>query len=202
MANVIDFQSDPKVIWEMYATFGGDLAFDVGANGGMVASILAGNFAKVVAFEPHPESFVSLSELGPPVMPVNLALTDHVGTLELRKTEICDPLGEYVTGDSLPWGRTTGVVTLGCSTLDVQAAEWGVPDFIKIDTEGHEVKVIEGGTDLFTSASPRLLIEVHAKENEEKLYDLLPSYEFVKIEHPSYPLGTSERLNHFYLVSV
>ncbi len=200
MANVIDFESDPGVIWEMYPTFGGELAFDVGANGGMVASILAANFSR--AFEPHPDSFLTLSELGPPVEPQNVALTDHVGTLELRMTEVCAPLGEYVTGDSLPWGLTTGMATMACSTLDAEVENHGVPDFIKIDPEGHEVKIIEGGKELFASHLPRLLIEVHAEENGPLIESLLPAYEFVKIEHPGYEFDSNLRRQHFYLLSV
>ena len=202
MAKVIDFQSDPRVIWALYdGAFSGQLAFDVGANGGMVSRLLANHFSKVVAYEPHPESFVSLSELGPPVVPVNVALSDHEGVLELRKAETTDSLGQYVTGASLPWGRTTGVATVNCSTLDAQVAEHGVPDFIKIDTEGHEVKVIEGGKELFSVHSPELLIEVHAEENEEAIKALLPDYRFEHVIHPGYPLDAPERVNHFYLLS-
>lgn len=201
--NRIDFQSDPLVIWERFFDYSGDVAFDVGANGGMVSAILAENFKKVVAFEPHPDSFEALSELGPPIVPQRLALSDHSGEVTLARAEHTERMGEYVTGDSLQvtWGRHTAADVVPCSTLSAQAEIHGIPDFVKIDTEGHEVQVVWGGLYVFNEHKPDLLIEVHAEENEDKLRSLLLDYHLERIDHPGYREDSYERANHFFLVS-
>jgi FkbM family methyltransferase len=200
----VNFMSDPAEIWESFNSYRGDLAFDVGANGGAVATMLARHFEAVVAFEPCVESYVHLERTAPAnVIAAMVALSDHEGEVTLREAEAAlHRFGELVTGDSLymSWGDDIGGRKVSCSTLDKMAETYGVPDFIKVDTEGHELLVLQGGAQLFATATPKLMIEVHSADNGEAIGGLLSHYDLTRVDHPAYRPGGYAQRNHFYLV--
>jgi FkbM family methyltransferase len=203
--NVLTGATDPTVIWSRYPTYHGALAFDVGANGGAVASILAQRFEQVIAFEPNMDSLNAMCRNAPDnVVPVCLAVSDTDGPITLRRAAEAVKVGEYVTGTSLAfsWGEDLGPVEVEAVTLDTAARLFGVPQFVKVDTEGHEVAVIQGGMTLLTEHRPRLLIEVHSECNGDEIRRLLPEVEFETVRHPHYQPDQPEWANHYYLVSV
>ena len=51
--------------------------------------------------------------------------------------------------------------TVTAVTLDEAAEKFGAPQFIKIDAEGAEGAILEGGKEVIKTQKPRLLIEVH-----------------------------------------
>lgn len=198
----VDFESDPPEIWGLYRSFVGRLAFDVGANGGMVAEMLAERFDTVVAFEPAVESFERLVETARPnVVAHNVAVSDHMGTVTLVESVEAMKMGELVTGSNLAvsWGPATGVREVPCWTLDHAAEIHGMPDLVKIDTEGHEVEVIAGAKTLLES-HPTLLVEIHAAENFPTIVALCPPYHWRKVEHPGYRLDDPQRHEHFFVL--
>lgn len=202
---VVAFRSDPTTVWEQFDKFTGKLAFDVGANGGIVAEKLADNFDQVIAFEPAEESFKHLTNGG---MPANVttdprAVSDVSGTVEFDVYDTAIGMGELVTGDSLAaaWGQATGKRSVEAVTLDELVGEFGAPDFVKIDTEGHEVAVVKGGERLLTEYRPRLLIEIHSKDNGEQIRGLLAHYEWERFDAPSYAPDSYMQLNHHWIVS-
>src|SRR5438477_7442926 len=96
----LDGWSDPVAATARLVSFSGELAFDVGANTGHVAANLAQRFTKVVAFEPAVESFSALKvamEAYPNVEPLQLAVSDHTGTVELRAADVAIGTGQLVT---------------------------------------------------------------------------------------------------------
>lgn len=198
---VVDFESDPPEIWDLYRTLTGRLAFDVGANGGMTTELLVGGFGKVVAFEPASESFAALLELherNSDIAPVPFAVSDHGGSVELYETtKAMGDYGELVS--DVPalaaWGERTGSRVVPATTLDDAAKVWGLPDFVKIDTEGHELPIVEGGSKVFESG-PRFVIEVHEHGQGVKIAGLLDA---VKVIHSGEPVGYGQD-NHYYLV--
>lgn len=54
--------------------------------------------------------------------------------------------------------------TVELSTLDAQhrAHRWDRIDFVKIDAEGHEARIVDGGMEFFTSGSPLVMCEIKA----------------------------------------
>lgn len=195
--------TDPAVIERVLDTFHGELAFDVGANGGSVARRLARHFARVVAFEPCAESFADLArDLPDRITAVPQALSDEAGTVTLSETVSGSAHGELVTGDSLrySWGDPTGERQVEATTLDAAAARFGTPDFVKIDTEGHELRVVLGGMDLLQAGVTEVLIEVHAEGNGPRIMDLLPNLTWQTFRHPGYEPGSYGWANHFYLI--
>lgn len=205
MIAYVDFRSDPREIWDRYKTYRGDLAFDIGANGGMVANILAANFESVIAFEPCEESFQQLrNSARPNVVPEMVAVSDFDGEVTLLEAEKTMGMGELVTGTSLPmaWGATTGERTVPAITLDAAVETYGIPDFIKIDTEGHELAIVEGGLTFLTDHEPRLLIEVHSEENGKVIREHLAHRLMDEVRHQAYTPDSYYWTNHYYLVSV
>lgn len=202
----IPIQSDPPVIWDLLGRLTGEVAWDVGANGGAVAAMLAGGFDVVVAFEPCQESYEHLvAGAADNVMPMPLAVSDHTGYTTLTETAATGAWGELVTGDSLEfsWGKPTGSRVVPCSTLDdLLVTADHTPDFIKIDVEGHELAVIRGGEKLWAGCKPRLLIEVHSEDNGQACRNLLERYRysFQRVDHPGYQQGGYGQRNHYYLI--
>lgn len=202
MTGVVGFASDPGVIWSLYPELTGTRAFDIGANGGMTARILAAGFTQVHAFEPAVESYDHLcSGLPDNVWPHQLAVSDHNGTVYLDERTDAAALGELTSGGSMAgsWGERTGRREVRCQTVDSLAAEHGDPDFIKVDTEGHERAVIEGALGTVARCDPRLLIEVHDAAQGEWIVQALGG-RVAQVRHPSYAPGSDLFANHYFLL--
>jgi len=206
--HVVDFASDPPAIWRLFSEISGNLGFDIGANGGMTSRLLAERFDTIVAFEPAVESYGHLcSTAVENVVPVNAAVTAQSGDVTLEERDKCIGMGELTTagaglGDASsggPWGAVVGTRTVRGVTLDEMAAEYGDPDFVKIDTEGHEQSVIEGGLDTIRRADPRMLIEVHDAAQGEWILGALGG-QFEMVRHPAYNPGGHKFLNHYWLL--
>lgn len=195
----VDFQSDPDEIWGLLGRLEGDTVFDIGANGGLLAEVFAQNFQEVIAVEPCAESYARLWDTPANVTPVFCAVSDRKGTVDLVEAERAIGLGELVTGDSLPapWGPAVGARTVPCVTVDELTGRFGLPDLIKIDTEGHELHVIEGASETLAS-DPRLVIEIHSAHNGEQILARIPDLE--RHGHPAYKPGSYHDLNHYWLV--
>lgn len=194
----------------------GYLAFDVGSNMGQsVGRMLERGFSKIVAFEPADESYEILErDYGgdPKVSCQHLAVADHAGEISLavRAAPICTG---QLTATGMPyrgegagqpgmanWGPDVGERHIPCQPLDTFMDTWGTPDFVKIDTEGGELKVLQGATRLLAKG-PRLLIEFHTGPLHDACVDLLEDagYDVETVRHPHYPEGTHMYTEHGWL---
>lgn len=206
--HIVDFASDPPAIWRMFSEISGHIGFDIGANGGMTSRLLAERFGQIVAFEPAVESYGPLCSTCPEnVIPVNAAVSNHSGEVTLEERDKCIGMGELTTagaglGDASsggPWGQVTGTRVVRSVTLDEMADQYGDPDFVKIDTEGHEQAVIEGGLATIERADPRMLIEVHDAAQGAWILNALGG-RFEMVRHPAYNPGGHKFLNHYWLL--
>lgn len=197
--------SDPATYMARLFATSGKLAFDVGANAGWVSEKLAQRFDQVVAFEPAKESYDVLclmAERCPNLTPVGAAVSRKSGHVILRETPITEKWGELVTGDSMPdWGPTTGWRDVPAVTLDDCLLVYGAPDLVKIDTEGHEVDVLEGAVETIDVARPQWWIEVHDQDHDPLIRELLDGYQIEVIRHDGYVSGGTDWARHYYLVA-
>ncbi len=181
-----------------------ELAFDVGANGGMVARQLAPRFFNVVACEPAVESYERLvTDLPENVTALQVAVSAHDGEVTLRETSLTESLGELFTDDTLSWGQHVGLRTVKSRTLDSLSNAYGYPDFIKIDTEGHEVEIMEGGPETF-KRKPRFVIECHSREKGNEVQRILREWDCWPFEieyHNAYREHQPQRLEHYWVTS-
>ena len=70
--------------------------------------------------------------------------------------------------------------TFEIKTMDTVCKELNITkvDFIKIDVEGYEYKVLKGAKELLTSSKPKLLIELHGKPTGEQVLSYLESLNY------------------------
>lgn len=132
--------------------------FDVGANCGSYSMALRQCFpsATITAFEPNPEVFPSLVDRlsHSRVECVNLGLSDESGEMELflRSSNRQTSHASVYQGVLAELHAYSDVekISVGLTTLDQYCQEKEIEriDFLKIDTEGHELAVLQGAQTL------------------------------------------------------
>ena len=170
---------------KLFASDEFDVALDIGANRGYVSWVLSSCSRVVHAVEPQSSMCNYLLD----VLPINcelhhVALSDSVGTAELS---IPVKGGTSVTAEARI--NTTQadpiadaqIEAVSVTTLDSLADSIdGSIDFIKVDVEGHEARVIAGGHQTLTKHKPMLMVEVEERHGAEveKLFETLYNYEY------------------------
>lgn len=149
----------------------GTIAIDAGANVGLFAVTLAkavGQEGRVLAFEPSAETAARLRENVElnrleNVDVIQAALGADVGQAQLL---VADDAAYCSTADA-----DGGGVTVPQTTLDAawHAAGAGPVSVLKIDVEGEELAVVEGGRELLASERPTVLVEAASREAYERL---------------------------------
>lgn len=130
------------------------VVLDVGANEGDYANLVLDTIpdAEVHAFEPHPSTVQRLhARLGGRATVVDSAVGEAVGSLELYDYDDGDGSSHaspYAEVFSSIHGEVAAPRRVPVVTLDAYLEEQGWPDvaLLKIDTEGHELRVLEGAT--------------------------------------------------------
>lgn len=147
--------------------------FDVGANLGVYSYVACNAIDEknVHIFEPHPQSFKRLAKAFRNSNVHNIALTDTVSNAKSFKVPILDggaakSRGTLEVDYIEPDEKDRTVFSVPVSTLDEFARELWV-DFIKIDVEGHETKVIEGGLAAINRCHPIIQIEIEQRHHPD-----------------------------------
>lgn len=165
----------------------GGLVFDIGAHVGDRVASFRRLGARVVAVEPQPVAMRALRLMfrtDPGVTLVSGAVGAAIGTAHMF-LNTANPTVSTLSRDFIAaaegapgwegqiWDTTHEVAV---TTLDALIAAHGLPDFVKIDVEGHEPEVLRG----LTQALPALSFEIttiqrdpalHALENVARLGD-------------------------------
>jgi FkbM family methyltransferase len=156
----------------------GSVAYDVGANYGMHTLLMArlvGSTGRVFAFEPVPEIFAALSG--------NIKL-NNFGNTSAVQVAVADRAGSF--GFETTQSTATGHLSdseahvVQTTTLDDFVLESGnpAPTFIKIDVEGAETRVLEGGMRVLRQFRPDLLIELHTPEQDRGVGRILRELDY------------------------
>ena len=135
---------------EVYKTINNSIIFDIGAHKGDKSKKLINYFSKIVLVEPQPECVIALKSKFSKYKNVTIietGLSSKEQKLEL-KINTSNPListfsDKWTKGrfkDS-KWDQRLDIST---TTLDRLVSQFGSPDYIKIDVEGHEYDVIKG----------------------------------------------------------
>ncbi len=156
---------------------------DVGAHIGyftMLISRLAGPEGKVFALEPLPKNVIRLEEhlfrnhcsQNTKVLP--LALAEYDGKEQFLYFDF-STIGRFSSIESEVKDKPSGDITVECRTLDSLIQDNSIlsPDFVKIDVEGAELRVLQGMENLFKVSRPKLLIEFHNKKVFKEIMEFL-----------------------------
>ncbi len=150
----------------------GDIVVDVGAHIGRYTLRGALHASKVIAVEPDPRNFSVLERnIGlngfSNVIAFNLALSNSKGSLPFY---IAGGGDTDLSSLSAKWAENLGLtgdtmlVKVDCETLDNIVSNLALPfiTWLKIDVEGHEVAVLEGGLDSLAKTE-HLILELQEK---------------------------------------
>jgi FkbM family methyltransferase len=163
------FKGSPE--GDIIAEHANGICYDIGAHFG-IYSVLMAQRHPVYAFEPNPRIFKHLEKTAQDktITPFNVALSDFNGSADFFVPE------EATMGSLTDWTHDSDmagitkfagdVTTTSCSvsTLDNFVAEKNLPlpNFIKLDVEGAEIKMFRGGRKTIEKARPTIFFEVSA----------------------------------------
>jgi FkbM family methyltransferase len=147
----------------------GMTVIDVGANEGLhtlVAASRVGPAGRVLAVEPSSREFhrllanVELNRLDN-IEAHRVALCGHVGVGRLAVAE-GNHAGQNALGDEIanPEVHATGHEQVELQTLDRIAQDLARLDFVKLDAEGSEAHILQGGVETIRRFQPLMLIEI------------------------------------------
>lgn len=148
----------------------GDVFVDIGAHVGYYSSLaatLVGNNGKVIAFEPTPRTFLNtksnLSSFSNAQV-FNIALSDVKGRVAFvdygPKYSAFNSLTARTELDFEKINAEAATIIVECETLDSILPKDLVPTVIKIDAEGAESAILNGGRETIRSSMPLITFEV------------------------------------------
>lgn len=203
----------PEVVAKLWDDITGVVGWDIGANTGESVHRMLPLFGHVHAWEPAGESFEALGVYWGRSPKVSLhweAVADHDGYITMSARQ--GPIGtgqltpdttghEPANGDWGDWGPPLEFRNVPCRSVDSLVSELGIPDVIKVDTEGHEGLVLRGANKLLDEGHTIWLIEFHSQPLYWECRQALEaSYCRVEtIRHPHYQEGSDEWLSHGWL---
>ncbi|TSD03482.1 MAG: methyltransferase [Parcubacteria group bacterium Athens0714_16] len=155
------------------------IIFDIGANRGELSFFFATSCSakKVFSFEPQYRMFGILQGVAENIeniAPINIALSDSVKEKILRIP--LQATGRYTPAGSFEQFSENNLKEekVKVDTLDNFVVKNNIIkiDFIKCDTEGHELAVFKGAQKTLTALRPLLYVEVKGS-TKDSLFDLL-----------------------------
>jgi FkbM family methyltransferase len=159
---------EPEFMWIMRKEASGKIALDIGANIGYSTIILGERMKQVIAFEPNYKTRKILLK--------NVEQNKNSKKIHIYKFALSNKngfkifyLSKHPNLSAFDKNKKYWFIKkkVGIRTMDSLKLK---PNFIKMDIEGHEVEVIEGGMrSLKKTENCRILLEVHPdKYNKEK----------------------------------
>lgn len=162
----------------------GMTAYNIGANIGFYTLALVrmvGFTGQVVAFEPNPKvrerllENLSLNSINDRVRVEDCALSDSDG-LGHFSLSLSDTQGRF---DDLPYVKPGSNIQVSCKRLDTYVAEVGpTPDFILMDVEHAEGRVLRGMFQIMEDYKPVIVIEMHGPASIKEAWNELKEHNY------------------------
>lgn len=201
----------PSLAGLLWEGMRGGVGWDVGANGGQSLPFLLDCCERVHAFEPCVEAVTMLTSAWPAgqrlvVHPVAVSSCDGQVTLAALPAQLAT--GQLVTPGThgMEWDPGAGWEkapnrVVPCRSVDSLARELGVPDVVKVDTEGHEGHVLAGAATVLRGGRTDWLIEFHTPALWETCCQVLREfgYRVQTVRHPHYAPGSPMWHQHGWL---
>jgi FkbM family methyltransferase len=176
------FSKEPDTIEWISGFEAGSTLLDIGANVGMYSVFAAAlRGCRVHAFEPESQNFALLNRnifsnrLGELVTAYPVALSDGFGFDKLHLSQFiaggsCHNFGEAADFDGRPFTPrfSQGCIAVAVDDL-IERHGLPAPDYIKVDVDGIEHKVIAGARRLLESGKVRsVLIEINTNRGDHR----------------------------------
>jgi FkbM family methyltransferase len=159
-----------------------DLVLDVGANIGNHTVFLAAiRQCRVIAIEPDPGNFahlernVALNQLAPRVTLIHAAASDVSGACVQILSRVPGNSGAVSVGLT---DEDTGIPSIRLDDLQVG----GVPKLIKVDTEGMDLAVLRGASELLARSDPIVVVEAADIEEYDAIAAFLEQFSYVCVD--------------------
>jgi FkbM family methyltransferase len=139
----------------------GSVCFDIGAQAGyhtLYASSLVGASGRVFAFEPAPRNIANIKK--------HVAM-NHLANVSVIEAAVSDfdGVSHFDCAASAVAGHLSPNGSLAVRTIsldhEVDSGALPTPDYIKIDAEGAELRILEGARKLLARQHPTLSVETH-----------------------------------------
>ena len=180
---------EPDTIRWIHSMKEGEVLFDIGANIGQYAMLAAKQGVMVHAFEPEAQNFallvrnIAINNLSDKCIPWPVALSDWSTMDILHLSSMfpggsCHAYGEAINFQGQPKEFPFKQGSMS-QTLDFFTSRYGYADYIKIDVDGFEHKVIAGGEETVKRAKS-VLIEINTAypEHQELVSLMTNTYGF------------------------
>jgi len=182
-----------------YITSNEPVVCDVGANCGDFTEEVLAYFpnARVVAFEPHPNTFrklsARLSTLSAHTTAHNVGLSSSVGESRLYDYELNDGSSHashyYAVLADLHREKRITSHCVPITTLDAFCRNNGIQwiDLLKIDTEGHELEILRGAAGLLSAQKIGIVqfefneMNVISRTFLKDFYQILKEFDFYRV---------------------
>ena len=169
-----------------------DLFIDIGANIGSYTVLAAGVAgAKCISIEPVPQTFellkknIAINNLFDKVTPLNIGIGSQKTTLSFTKN--LDVVNHVILHK--PGEQVEESISVSCKSLDLLLADQQSPSLLKIDVEGFEQEVINGGQSVLNNVALKaIIIELNGSGarygyNENNIHQQLLSFGFYSYEY-------------------
>lgn len=212
----ISCRKEPEIVdWieNVIAKFENPVFYDIGANVGaysLVASVCTNRAIVCYAFEP---SFLNYYQLNKNILlnscescilPLNIALSDENKLDLFHYSSMQTGAAAHAFGNAV--GETGEVFEPVCSSLarsyrlDDLVKHFGfeMPNFVKIDVDGIEMKVLKGAENVLASDELKgLVLEIIYESDAEVFFDYLKKFGFSFVSKHAYT-GKSPGFNYIF----
>lgn len=149
--------------------------YDIGAHAGFHTLFCALRAHQTIAFEPHPANRASIERQ----MTLNPGLNARVLPYALSDTNGASALAEP-SNRSMAYVSDDGVIPIELRTMDSLVAQgMAPPDLIKMDVEGHELRVLRGGAETIKAHHPIILCDRNDENTSTEVAELLAEFNYL-----------------------
>jgi FkbM family methyltransferase len=155
-------EKEPETIEWIESFKAGETLWDIGANVGIYSIYAAQQGINVVAFEPHFANYfqlcinIMLNNLQEKILPLCLALSDKksVSTINLASIDFGTSMSSFGSNLDFRGNAFNPAFRQGMVGYDIDklVTDFGLtpPNYFKIDVDGIELKIVEGGQRIFS----------------------------------------------------
>ncbi len=183
--SVLGHDSEIKETYQYLIDTGSKCVFDVGSNYGTHSFFFKSQGVRVISFEPNPGCVMEMKSVSKEnrwsmeiqEVGVGNADTKEIFTFPEGKTWC----GSFIRDFSNATDANADIheLEVGIVTLDhFTYANNVFPDVIKIDTEGFEMRVLEGSKKLISEKKPKILFEANSSLEKMNLYEFFRQFDY------------------------